>query len=232
MKIRYSGVFAMLLLPLVCPGTRPARPRRPRESLLPRNQSHLRVPWRTGKMVAELGRGQEAYNSATVRSAQLDQTFYDHKLKLIDYGADMEKQDLKLQTLLDADVPNEGQVEAQVDQVLSARGKLEREFTMMNLDLRKVLSLDQWRQLKSIRGQGAGARRRRPDIFPQSAASRRWALTAPMPPDAVPLPPLPPPPETRCTEKFHLPSGTSVARHPASRGHVQDAPPTAGVPPH
>jgi hypothetical protein len=31
-----------------------------------------------------------------------------------------------------------------------------REFTMMNLDLRKVLSLDQWRQLKSIRGQGGG----------------------------------------------------------------------------
>ena len=42
---------------------------------------------------------------------QLDQTFYDHKVKLIDYGAEMEKQDLKLQTLLDADVPNEGQVE-------------------------------------------------------------------------------------------------------------------------
>ena len=87
---------------------------------------------------------------------QLDQTFYDHKLKLIDYGADMEKQDLKLQALLDADVPNEGQVEAQVDQVLAARGKLEREFTLMNLDLRKVLSLDQWRQLKSIRGQDGG----------------------------------------------------------------------------
>jgi len=82
---------------------------------------------------------------------QLDQTFYDHKVKLIDYGAEMEKQDLKLQTLLDADVPNEGQVEAQVDQVLAARGKLEREYTLMNLDLRKVLALDQWRQLKSIR---------------------------------------------------------------------------------
>ncbi len=27
---------------------------------------------------------------------------------------------------------------------------------MMNLDLRKVLSLDQWRQLKSIRGQSGG----------------------------------------------------------------------------
>src|SRR5439155_15641041 len=72
--------------------------------------------------------------------SQLDQTFYDHKVKLIDFTADMEKQDLKLQSLLDADVPNEGQIESQVDQVLSARGKLEREFTLMNLDLRKVLS--------------------------------------------------------------------------------------------
>jgi Spy/CpxP family protein refolding chaperone len=87
---------------------------------------------------------------------QLDQTFYDHRLKLIDYGAEMEKEDLKLQTMLDADVPNEGQVDAQVDQVLVARGKLEREYTMMSLDLRKVLSLEQWRQLKSIRGDAGG----------------------------------------------------------------------------
>ena len=90
------------------------------------------------------------------QTTQLDQIFYDHRVKLIDYGAEMEKEDLKLQTLLDADVPNEGQIDTQVDQVLSARGKLEREFTMMNLDLRKVLSLEQWRQLKSIRGQGVG----------------------------------------------------------------------------
>jgi Spy/CpxP family protein refolding chaperone len=88
--------------------------------------------------------------------AQLDQTFFDHKMKLVDYGAEMEKEDLKLQNLLDADVPNEGQVGTQVDQVLSARGKLEREYTMMNLDLRKVLSVEQWRQLKSIREQREG----------------------------------------------------------------------------
>ena len=84
--------------------------------------------------------------------SQLDKTFVEHRLKLIDYGAEMEKTDLKLQTLLDADDPNEAQVSAQVDQVLAARGKLERESTMMNLDLRKVLSLEQWKQLKAIRG--------------------------------------------------------------------------------
>lgn len=83
---------------------------------------------------------------------QLNQVFYNHKLKLIDYGAEMEKADLKLQTLLDADQPDESQVSAQVDQVLAARGQLEREFTMMNLNLRKQLSLDQWRQLKTLRG--------------------------------------------------------------------------------
>lgn len=85
--------------------------------------------------------------------SQLDEIYYQHRLKLIDYEADMEKQDMKLQNLLDADVPNEGQINSQVDQVLGARGRLEREFTMMNLDLRKVLSLDQWKQLKTIHGE-------------------------------------------------------------------------------
>jgi protein CpxP len=82
---------------------------------------------------------------------QLNQTFFDHRMKLIDYHADMEKQDMKLQSLLDEDSPSEAQVGTQVDQVLAARSKLEREDTMMSLDLRKVLSVDQWRQLKAIR---------------------------------------------------------------------------------
>jgi Spy/CpxP family protein refolding chaperone len=132
--------------------------------------------------------------------SQLDQIFYDHKMKLIDHGAELEKQDLKLQTLLDADVPNEGQVEAQVDQVLAARGKLEREYTMMNLDLRKVLSVEQWRQLKSLRGdRGAFGdriffRRLRPPGAPGSGPAEPF--TAPLPPGAAPpRPPRPAPDE-------------------------------------
>jgi Spy/CpxP family protein refolding chaperone len=116
--------------------------------------------------------------------SQLNQVFYDHKVKLIDYGAEMEKQDLKLQTLLDADQPDEGQVGSQVDQVLAARGKLEREFTMMNLNLRKVLTLEQWRQLKAVRGDaGPGDN----FIFFQ----KRIGPGGPSP-DMMPLPPPPP----------------------------------------
>lgn len=126
--------------------------------------------------------------------SQLDQIFYDHKMKLIDYGAEMEKQDLKLQTLLDADVPNEDQIGTQVDQVLAARGKLEREFTMMNLDLRKVLSLEQWRQLKSMRGARGGFGDR---IFFRQALppGPDGPRTLPLPPGA-PVPPAPPDPGT------------------------------------
>ena len=116
--------------------------------------------------------------------SQLDQIFYEHRLKLIDYGAAMEKEDLKLQNLLDADVPDEGQVSSQVDQVLSARGKLEREYTMMSLDLRKVLSLDQWRQLKTIREE----RGPKDNLF-------FYKQLGPAPPGA-PLPPPPPPGDT------------------------------------
>jgi len=128
---------------------------------------------------------------------QLDQIFLDHRLKLIDYGAEMEKQDLKLQTLLDADVPDEGQINTQVDQVLDARGKLEREATTMNLDLRKVLSLAQWRQLKSIRGSagGFGDKVFFHKIVPPPGGAGADAM--PMPPpggdDMIPPPPGAPP---------------------------------------
>jgi Spy/CpxP family protein refolding chaperone len=188
MKIKFSGVLAILLFPLsMLAQGRPA----PSSTTVTTAGTGATFVYR-----GELGKWWQNSNIAKKlqlsdgQIAQLDQTFYDHKLKLIDYGADMEKQDLKLQTLLDADVPNEGQVEAQVDQVLAARGKLEREFTFMNLDLRKVLSLDQWRQLKTVRGQtGAmGDRVFFRKVLPPGAAP----ATAPLPPDALPLPPLPP----------------------------------------
>jgi len=138
--------------------------------------------WQNPDVVSKL-----ALSDAQV--TQLNQVFYNHKLKLIDYGADMEKQDLKLQTMLDADQPDEPQVNLQVDQVLSARGKLEREFTAMNLDLRKQLSLEQWRQLKTIRGGDAMPGDHmfffKQKVMPPGGPG--------MPDEMPPLPPPPPP---------------------------------------
>ncbi|MBZ5649840.1 MAG: periplasmic heavy metal sensor [Acidobacteriia bacterium] len=194
MKIKYSRVLALLLFPLslLAQSSRTATSSTVAGTLRTRAtfvyHGELGKWWQNSDVAKKL-------QLSDGQISQLDQTFYDHKVKLIDYGAEMEKQDLKLQSLLDADVPNEGQVEAQVDQVLTARGKLEREFTMMNLDLRKVLSLDQWRQLKSIRGQsgafGGGDRIFFRKVLPPGAGPSLMT----QPPGEVPVPPLPPLPE-------------------------------------
>jgi Spy/CpxP family protein refolding chaperone len=131
--------------------------------------------WRNPDVVSKL-------QLSDAQVSQLNQVFFNHKMKLIDYGADMEKQDLKLQNLLDADQPDESQVSAQVDQVLTARGKLEREFTMMSLNLRKQLSLEQWRQLKTMREAETGPGDHFFMYFKQKGS-----------PGAPDLPPPPPP---------------------------------------
>ena len=188
MKIRSVGALALLLSPLWMqaqgrPSTTVTTSATPGPRMGIVYHGELGKWWQNSDIAKKL-------QLSDGQIGQLDQTFYDHKMKLIDYGAEMEKQDLKLQTLLDADVPNEGQVEAQVDQVLEARGKLEREFTLMNLDLRKVLSLEQWRQLKSVRGQGGafGDKVFFRKVLPPGAAPS----TVPLPPGALPM--LPPPP--------------------------------------
>jgi len=151
---------------------------------------------RPGMMYTQkISMGKWWQNSETVKKlqltdsqiSQLDQIFYEHRLKLIDYGAENEKQDLKLQNMIDGDNPDEAQVNTQVDQVLAARGKLEREFTMMNLDLRKVLSLEQWHQLKSMRGESGG--------LGDHMFFRKIGPGAPGgPPGPMAIPDLPPPP--------------------------------------
>lgn len=81
---------------------------------------------------------------------QLQNTFYQHRLKLIDLRANIEKQDLALQQLLDAPSPNDSAILAQVDQRSAARNQLDREFTQMTLDFRKILTPDQWKQLRTL----------------------------------------------------------------------------------
>jgi Spy/CpxP family protein refolding chaperone len=89
---------------------------------------------------------------------KISQTFLDHKLKLIDLQADLDKQELRLQPLLDVDQPDQNKVAAQIDSVTSARGRLEKENAMMMLDIRRWLSVEQWKKLKSLEAAEPGPR--------------------------------------------------------------------------
>ena len=194
MQIRNLLLFAFLALPLTAQNTAPA-PKVTTGGPVMAGTAGKRVFvyrndmgkwWQNSDIAKQL-------QITDAQVSQLDQIFLDHRMRLIDNGAEMEKQDLKLQTLLDDDVPNEAQINAQVDQVLDARGKLEREYTTMSLDLRKVLSLAQWRQLKSIRG-GSGDRFFFHKALPPLPPAPGVQGMMPLPPMEAPIaPPAPEP---------------------------------------
>ncbi len=107
---------------------------------------------------------------------QLEKAFVQHRLRLVDERAAVEKQEIKLQELMDMDQPPESQVMAQVDQLQAARGQLEKEFTAMTLDFRRIITPDQWKKLQSMSQQE------------RRVWFRRRVGPAGSPPDAPPKP--------------------------------------------
>ncbi len=99
--------------------------------------------WKNSEVVSKLQLSEEQVK-------KISQTFLDHRLKLIDLQADLDKQELRLQPLLDIDQPDESKVGAQINLITAARGRLEKENAMMMLDIRRWLSVDQWKKLKSL----------------------------------------------------------------------------------
>ncbi|MGH9601425.1 MAG: Spy/CpxP family protein refolding chaperone [Terriglobales bacterium] len=100
--------------------------------------------WKDSKIVTEL-------KLTPAQITQIEETFFDHRLKLIDLRADLEREETKLQPLIEADRPDEAKVSAQIDLVLAARGRLEKAHTMMMLALRRSLSVEQWKKLESLK---------------------------------------------------------------------------------
>jgi len=105
--------------------------------------SGLGAWWKNSEIVSKLQLSEE-------QAKKISQTFVDHRLKLIDLRADVDKEELRLQPLLDLDQPDQSKVGAQIDLITAARGRLEKENAMMMLDIRRVLSIEQWKKLKSL----------------------------------------------------------------------------------
>ena len=119
-------------------------------------------------------------NLTDSQAQQIEQGFYDHRLRIIDLLGESEKQEVKLQQLMDAEQPDEAQINSQVEQVVTARAALEKEHAAMMLNVRRVLSPEQWKKLQNIRG----------DHVMGGVFMKRFEVMAP-PPGAPPLPPLP-----------------------------------------
>ncbi len=105
--------------------------------------------WKNSDVVSKL-------NLSTTQVSQLDQVFTSHKTNLkTDFEA-MRTADKALRDLLDQDNPDQTQVNNAANAVLTARGAVERETTQMMLDFRKIMTADQWKQLRELHPMGPG----------------------------------------------------------------------------
>ncbi|HYV61781.1 MAG TPA: Spy/CpxP family protein refolding chaperone [Bryobacteraceae bacterium] len=78
----------------------------------------------------------------------IDDIFQQHRLKLIDLEATLQKEELILEPLVAGDPPDEAKVLAQIDRVAQARAELEKANSRMLWQVRRVLTPDQWKQLQ------------------------------------------------------------------------------------
>jgi Spy/CpxP family protein refolding chaperone len=83
----------------------------------------------------------------------MDQILLDHREKLIDMRAAVQKAELALEPMMGEDQPNEAQILAQIDKVAQARAELEKANARFLLAIRGKLSPDQWKQLQSARAE-------------------------------------------------------------------------------
>ena len=146
--------LALILFPAAAlgQGPTPPPPQRP--------PPELGKWWKNSEVVEQL-------KLADAQIKQIEDTFLDYRLKLIDLHAEVERQEARLQPLIEADQPDEAKVSAQIDLVIAARGKLEKANTMMMLAIRKVLTVEQWKKLQAIQQERMRPRGRRGPEEPQ-----------------------------------------------------------------
>jgi len=81
----------------------------------------------------------------------MDGILQDHKMKLIDLKANLEKAEVAMGPMMKADTPDQRAIEAQIDKVVAARADLEKANARFLLDIRMQLKPDQWKQLQTLR---------------------------------------------------------------------------------
>lgn len=81
---------------------------------------------------------------------QMDDILQQHRLKLIDLHAALDKDELMLRPMLQADQLDETKILAQIDTIAQARAELEKANARMLFGIRKVLTPDQWKKVQAL----------------------------------------------------------------------------------
>jgi Spy/CpxP family protein refolding chaperone len=102
--------------------------------------------WKNPLLVQQIGVTPE-------QQKKMDDILQQSRLQLIDLKANMERQEVLLRPMLDANPPDTQQVLAQVDKLAQARADLEKANARMLLGIRTVLTPEQWAKLQAHRNE-------------------------------------------------------------------------------
>jgi len=113
----------------------------------PGGEMHVILPpgrwWKDAEVVKAIG-----LNDGQVEKIEL--VFQDSRMKLVDIHATLQKEEIKLEPLLAADSPDEGSVLAAIDRITAARANLEKANAQMAFAIRRVLTPEQWKKLRTL----------------------------------------------------------------------------------
>jgi Spy/CpxP family protein refolding chaperone len=93
-------------------------------------------------------------NLTPEQQKRLDDAFQQYRVRLIDHTAALEREEVILEQLMAADPLDPNKVRPEIDKVAEARAQLEKTNASMLLDMRMVLTKDQWEALKTRNGSG------------------------------------------------------------------------------
>ena len=85
------------------------------------------------------------------QTRKMDDIFQQSRIQLIDLTANVEKQQVMLEPMLSANPLDTVKASAQIDKVAQARADLEKAHAKMLLNIRGVLTADQWTKLRDHR---------------------------------------------------------------------------------
>jgi Spy/CpxP family protein refolding chaperone len=108
--------------------------------------------WNNPKMVERLKLTDEQRKA-------FDGILLEHREKLIDLRASVEKAELGMEPLMGDDQPNEAKILAQIDKVAQARAELEKANARFLLAIRGKLTPEQWKLVQAYRANRGQERR-------------------------------------------------------------------------
>jgi TonB family protein len=89
--------------------------------------------------------------------SRIERAYENHRQRIMSTTAQLEKEEAQLSRLLEADPVDRNAILSQIDRVTQARGEMERENSAMTLEMREVLTRDQWMQLQPSQRVRVGA---------------------------------------------------------------------------